>query len=69
MSGIASGPERPPGTSAAPGGAGGGDMAERIGALVAELRRIGRPADADGIHDEENGARHQRFLRRRSARR
>ena len=43
------------------GEAGGGDVAQRVGTVVAELSRVGRPADADGIHDEENCARHQDF--------
>ena len=63
ITGILSGPERRPGRSAAPGGAGGGDVAERVGALVAEFFRVRGAADADGIHDEKNRARHSALLR------
>ena len=35
-----------------------GDMAERIGALVAVGRRIRTAADTEGIKNEEKGARH-----------
>ena len=35
-------------------------MAEGVGAFVAEVCRVAGTADADGIHDEENGAGHVR---------
>ena len=34
------------------------DMAERVGALVAEARGVGRPADAEAVEDQEKGTRH-----------
>ena len=40
-------------------GAGGGDVAERVGALVAEVRRIARAADAHRVHDDEKGPGHR----------
>ena len=56
MVGTLSGPERRLGAAL---GAGQRDMAERVGALVAEGRGVGRPAAADRIHHHEEGARHQ----------
>ena len=38
--------------------AGRGDMAERVGALVAESGRVGRAADAEGVQNEDECARH-----------
>ena len=40
-------------------GAGDGDMAEGVGALVAEGGGVGGAAAADRVEDEEEGARHQ----------
>ena len=40
-------------------GAGLGDVAEGVGALVAEGGGVGRAAAADRVHDEEEGAGHQ----------
>ena len=45
-------------TIAVSGRAGGGDMAERIRALVAEIGRIGCTADAEGVQNEDERARH-----------
>ena len=39
-------------------GAGRGDMAERVGALIAEIGGVRRAADAEGIQNEEECARH-----------
>ena len=44
------------------GRAGGGDMAERIRALVAEIGRIGCTADAEGVQNEDERARHSASL-------
>ena len=40
-------------------GAGERDVAEGVGALVAEGGGVGRAAAADRVEDEEEGARHQ----------
>ena len=40
-------------------GAGADDVAEGVGAFVAEGGGVGRAAAADRVHDEEEGARHQ----------
>ncbi len=42
-----------------PGRAGGGDVAERVGARIAELVGVLSAADPDGIHDQEHRARHR----------
>jgi hypothetical protein len=34
----------------------GGDVAERIGTLITEIRSIGRGSNAEGIENEENGS-------------
>ena len=34
------------------------NMAQRIGPFVSEACGIGRPADAEGIEDQEKGTRH-----------
>lgn len=39
-------------------GDGGADVAEGVGALVAEGRGVGSVADADGIEDDEDGLFH-----------
>ena len=49
-------------------GAGAGDVAEGVGAFVAEGARVGRAAAADRVHDEEEGARHQAIRPRISGR-
>src|SRR3712207_8576986 len=36
----------------------GGDVAERVGAFITELLGVGRAADADGVHDEQDPPRH-----------
>ena len=38
--------------------AGGSDVAERVGALVAEIGRVGGAADAEGVQNEDECARH-----------
>ena len=58
MLGTSSGPLPQPVAVAASCRAGGGDMAERIGALVAEIGRVGCAADAEGVQNEDECARH-----------
>ena len=46
------------GAVAAPRGASLGDVPDRVGARIAVANGIRRAADADGIEDDEEGARH-----------
>ena len=58
MFGTSSGPRRSPSAVAFSRRAGGGDVAERVGTLVAEIGRVGRTADAEGVQNEDECARH-----------